>query len=93
MSFFDDFLLKKISKKCLEITNQAYQVNNGNIPKWSQAIDTINSLPKGKVALKQPYICINHNGIDSESLMDALQKLKPWRRFSILSRNNLMTPA
>jgi hypothetical protein len=57
--FFDDLLLNKISKKCLEISNQAFQVNNGNIPKWSQAIDTIDALPKGKVALKQPYICIN----------------------------------
>ena len=51
VNFFDDALLNKISKKCLEISTQAYQVNNGNIPKWSQAIDTINSLPKGKVAL------------------------------------------
>jgi tRNA (mo5U34)-methyltransferase len=80
LTFFEDFSLNKISKKCLELSNQAYQVNNGNIPKWSQAIDTINSLPKGKVTLKQPYICINQDGIDSESLMEALQKLKPWRK-------------
>jgi len=78
--FFDDFLLKKISKKCLEISNQAYQVNNGNIPKWSQAIDTIDALPKGKISLKKPYISINKNCIDSELLMDALYKLVPWRK-------------
>ena len=78
--FFDDSLLKKISKKCLEISNQAYQVNNGNTPKWSQAIDAIDALPKGKVALKQPYISINQNGVDSELLMDALHKLIPWRK-------------
>jgi len=78
--FFDDFLLNKISKKCLEITNQAYQVNNGNIPKWSQAIDTIDALPKGKVALKQPYISIHQDSIDSELLMKALHKLIPWRK-------------
>ena len=78
--FFDDFLLNKISKKCLEISNQAFQVNNGNIPKWSQAIDTIDALPKGKVALKQPYISINQDGIDSELLMEALHKLIPWRK-------------
>ena len=78
--FFDDFLLNKISTKCLEITNQAYQVNNGNIPKWSQAIETIDALPKGKVALKQPYISINQNGIDSELLTEALRKLIPWRK-------------
>jgi len=80
VTFFDDFLLKKISKKCLEISNQAYQVNNGNIPKWSQAIDTIDALPKGKISLKKPYISINKDCIDSELLMDALYKLVPWRK-------------
>jgi len=80
VNFFDDFLLKKISKKCLEISNQAFQVNNGNIPKWSQAIDDIDALPKGKVALKQPYISINQDRIDSKSLIETLQKLIPWRK-------------
>jgi len=80
VNFFDDFLLKKISKKCLEISNQAYQVNNGNIPKWSQAIDAIDALPKGKVALKQSYISINQDRIDSKSLIETLQKLIPWRK-------------
>jgi len=78
--FFDDLLLNKISKKCLEISNQAFQVNNGNIPKWSQAIDTIDALPKGKVALKQPYISINNDSINNESLLEALHKLLPWRK-------------
>ena len=80
VNFFDDFLLKKISKKCLEINNQAYQVNNGNIPKWSQAIATIDALPKGQVVLKQPYISIHQDDIDSKSLKEALQKLRPWRK-------------
>ena len=78
--FFDDFSLNKISKKCLEITNQAYQVNNGNIPKWSQAIETIDALPKGKISLKKPYISINNDSIDSEALMTELRKLIPWRK-------------
>ena len=78
--FFDDFLLSKISKQCLEISKQAYQVNNGNIPKWSQAIDAIDALPKGKVALKKPYISINQDRIDNKSLIEALQKLIPWRK-------------
>ena len=78
--FFDDFSLNKISKKCLEITNQAYQVNNGNIPKWSQAIETIDALPKGKISLKKPYISINNDSIDNESLSEALHKLIPWRK-------------
>ncbi len=75
LTFFDDSLLNKISKKCLEISNQAYQVNNGNIPKWSQAIDTIDALPKGKVTLKQPYISIHQDCIDSKLLMEALHNL------------------
>jgi len=78
--FFDNFSLNKISKKCLEITNQAYQVNNGNIPKWSQAIETIDALPKGKISLKKPYISINNDSIDSEALMTELRKLMPWRK-------------
>jgi tRNA (mo5U34)-methyltransferase len=78
--FFDDFLLNKISKKCLELSNKAYQVNNGNIPKWSQAIDAIDALPKGKVALKRSYINISQDGIDNESLLEALHKLIPWRK-------------
>ena len=39
VNFFDDFHLKKISKKCLEISNKAYQVNNGNIPKLNPTIN------------------------------------------------------
>ena len=78
--FFDDFLLNKISKQCLEISNQAYQVNNGNIPKWSQVIEAIDALPKGKVSLKQPYININQDSIDSGSLLKELHKLMPWRK-------------
>ena len=78
--FFDDFLLKKISKKCIEISNQAYQVNNGNIPKWSKTIDFIDTLPKGRLSLKKSYININQDGIDSKLLIEALQKLIPWRK-------------
>ena len=62
------------------MSNQAYQVNNGNIPKWSQAIDAIDALPKGKIALKKPYISINQDRIDSKSLIETLQKLIPWRK-------------
>ena len=80
LTFFDDSLLNKISKKCLEISNQSYQVNNGNIPKWSQAIETIDAFPKGKLALKKPYISINHDSIDNELLMAELRKLIPWRK-------------
>ena len=80
VNFFDDFLLKKISKKCLEISNKGYQVKNGNIPKWSQAINAIDALPKGKVALEQPYITIYQDSIDSEVLMETLHKLIPWRK-------------
>jgi len=78
--FFDDSLLNKISTKCLEISSQSYQFNNGNIPKWSKAIDIIDSFPKGKVSLKKPYININQDSIDRESLLKTLHKLVPWRK-------------
>ena len=87
LTFFDDSLLNKISKKCLETSNRAFQVNNGNVPKWSQAIDTIDVLPKGKVALIQPYISVHQDGIDTALLMEALRKLMPWRKGPFMINN------
>jgi len=37
-------------------------------------------LPKGKVVLNSPYIQIHNNDINSSELIDALEKLMPWRK-------------
>jgi tRNA (mo5U34)-methyltransferase len=62
--FFDNSSLKIISNECLKRSETAFQVKNGNIPKWTKAIDIANALPKGKVVLNSPYIQIQNN--DSE---------------------------
>lgn len=78
--FFDNSSLKIISSECLKRSEAAFQVKNGNIPKWTKAIDIVNALPKGKVVLNSPYIQIHNNDINSSELIDALEKLMPWRK-------------
>ena len=78
--FFDNSSLKIISNECLKISMDAFQVKNGNIPKWTKAIDIISALPKGKVVLNSPYIQIHNKDINSSELIDALEKLLPWRK-------------
>ncbi|MFM1547689.1 MAG: tRNA 5-methoxyuridine(34)/uridine 5-oxyacetic acid(34) synthase CmoB [Candidatus Pseudothioglobus sp.] len=78
--FFDNSSLKIISNECLKRSEAAFQVKNGNIPKWTKAIDITNSLPKGKVVLNSPYIQIQNNDINSSVLINALEKLLPWRK-------------
>ena len=78
--FFDNSPLKIISNECLKRSEAAFQVKNGNISKWSKAIDIANTLPKGKVVLNSPYIQIQNNNINSSVLIDTLEKLLPWRK-------------
>ena len=78
--FFDNSSLKIISNECLKRSEAAFQVKNGNIPKWTKAIDIANALPKGKVVLNSPYIQIQNNDINSSVLIDTLEKLLPWRK-------------
>ena len=78
--FFDNSSLKIISNECLKRSESAFQVKNGNITKWTKAIDIANALPKGKVVLNSPYIQIHNNDINSSVLIDALEKLLPWRK-------------
>ena len=78
--FFNNSSLKIISNECLKRSQSAFQVKNGNITKWTKAIDIANALPKGKVVLNSPYIQIQNNDINSSVLIDALEKLLPWRK-------------
>ena len=39
--FFNDSSLQKIADKCLSISLDAFNVNNGNIPKWTIALDEL----------------------------------------------------
>jgi len=85
--FFDDLQLKKIADQCLRTSLNAFNVNNGNIPKWTIALDTLKAMPKGKIELNEPYISINQNSLDSEILVSAFKKLLPWRKGPFMFNN------
>ena len=85
--FFDDLQLRKIADQCFRITLNAFNVNNGNIPKWTIALDELKAMPKGKMDLNEPYISINQNGVHSEILVSAFKKLLPWRKGPFMFNN------
>lgn len=73
----------KLSGICEQIaqdSQQAFSVNNGNIPKWEQAIDEIKTHPKGKVDYQAPYLNIDARNINVNSLQQSLKKIMPWRK-------------
>lgn len=83
----DDFskqcLESKLSYLCtqlVELSEQAFSVNNGNIPKWEKAIESIKTQPQGKVQYTSPYLKINSQTIDKAQLESALKQLVPWRK-------------
>ena len=85
--FFDDLELTKIADQCLRTSLNAFNINNGNIPKWTIALDALKSMAKGEIELNEPYICINQNNVDSEILIDAFKKLLPWRKGPFMFNN------
>ena len=85
--FFDDLKLKKIADQCLRTSLNAFNVNNGNIPKWTIALDALKAMPKGKIELNEPYISINQNSLDSEIIVSAFKKLLPWRKGPFMFNN------
>ena len=85
--FFDDLQLKKIADQCLRTSLNAFNVNNGNIPKWTIAVDALKSMAKGEIELNEPYISINQNSLDSEILVSAFKKLLPWRKGPFMFNN------
>jgi len=85
--FFDDLQLKKIANQCLRSSLNAFNVNNGNIPKWTVALDALKAMSKGEIELNEPYISINQNSLDSEILVSAFKKLLPWRKGPFMFNN------
>lgn len=86
------FILDDFSKQCsesklsplrvqlLEASHQALSVNNGNIPRWEKAIESIKGQPQGSVKYTTPYLKINSKNIDKEQLESSLKQLMPWRK-------------
>ena len=85
--FFDDLQLKKIADQCLRTSLDAFNINNGNIPKWTIAVDALKAIPKGEIELNEPYISINQNSLDSEILISTFKKLLPWRKGPFMFNN------
>ncbi|MDB3869322.1 tRNA 5-methoxyuridine(34)/uridine 5-oxyacetic acid(34) synthase CmoB [Candidatus Thioglobus sp.] len=71
--------LSPICGQLVELSNQAFSVNNGNIPKWEQAIADIQLTQPGKVSFKHPYVAIDTQ-VDIENLTQSLKQLMPWRK-------------
>jgi len=63
--FFNDLTLHKFADECLSKSLKAFQVNNGNIPKWNEALDGLNTLSKGELGLIEPYLCLKNIGASS----------------------------
>ena len=78
--FFDNSNLEVISNDCMKASVKALKVKNGNVPKWDEAIEIINTLFKGEVVLNSPYIQIKFNDVNTNELIIALEKLLPWRK-------------
>ena len=85
--FFDDLKLKKIANQCLRTSLNAFNVNNGNIPKWTIALDELKATPKGEIELNEPYIRIDQNSADPIVLERAFKRLLPWRKGPFIFNN------
>ena len=81
--FSKQCLESKLSPLCVqlvELSEQAFSVNNGNIPKWVKAIESIKTQPQGGVQYASPYLKINSQAIDKKQLESAFKQLMPWRK-------------
>ena len=72
--------LSTICSQIIDTSTQAFNVNNGNIPKWKKAIDEIRTKNKGNVNFKPPYLNIGAENIDNKALEQSLKQLMPWRK-------------
>ena len=66
--FFNDLVLQKFKDECLLKSHNAFAIKNGNIPKWTSALDEISAFKKGDLDLNEPYIWIKNIGASSDIL-------------------------
>jgi len=72
--------LSSLYGQLIDTSKQALSVNNGNIPKWEKAIESIKTQSQGMVQYAAPYLKINSQNIDKEQLESSLKQLMPWRK-------------
>ncbi len=85
--FFNDLVLQEFKNECLLKSLKALQVKNGNIPKWTSALDEIKAFIKGDLVLNEPYISIKNIGTSSENIENNFKKLLPWRKGPFILNN------
>ena len=78
--FFSQFSYKDITSQWLNSSRLALEVKNGNVPKWSDALNSIQCQERGVASVTKPYICVQNTSIDQASLTQGLQQLMPWRK-------------
>ncbi|MCS5591376.1 MAG: tRNA 5-methoxyuridine(34)/uridine 5-oxyacetic acid(34) synthase CmoB [Gammaproteobacteria bacterium] len=83
-TFFNQFGHEDITMQWLKASHSALQVKNGNVPKWSKALDLIKCETKGVARVVKPYIGIDKVIVNQTSLAEGLSKLMPWRKGSFL---------
>ncbi len=71
--------LSPICKQLVDLSTQAFSVNNGNIPKWEDAIINLEGFQTGAVSFKQPFIAIDTH-INANELTQPFKQLMPWRK-------------
>ncbi len=71
--------LSPICGQLIALSAQAFSANNGNIPKWEDAIITLESLQTGKISFKHPFVAIDAD-INPNELIKPLKQLMPWRK-------------
>ena len=72
--------LSTIVDALVKQSNVAFSANNGNIPKWEKAIESIKTQHKGPLSYVSPYLNINAKNIDKAILEQSLKQLMPWRK-------------
>ncbi|HIF89523.1 MAG TPA: tRNA 5-methoxyuridine(34)/uridine 5-oxyacetic acid(34) synthase CmoB [Candidatus Thioglobus sp.] len=86
-TFFDQFDHEDITMQWLKASQAALQVKNGNVGRWSAALDLITPDKKGVASVAKPYISITNSTDDQAQLIEGLSKLMPWRKGPFLIDN------
>jgi len=79
-SFFSDAELQKFKEECLLKSLMAFNIKNGNVPKWTDALNKLNAIKKGELGLDEPYISIKNIDSSAENIETNLKQLLPWRK-------------
>jgi tRNA (mo5U34)-methyltransferase len=71
--------LDSICTQLINLSTQAFNANNGNKPRWEQAIEQIKTQHTGSLDFVAPYLNISAD-INNLTLEKSLKQLMPWRK-------------